>query len=355
MASEPMRRRAQRGFVLAMTLWILAAMAVVVGLLTLWSLDAVRNAASEREQVEDLVAMQGTRDTLLYLGATRARNRAGLPPEPLSEGERARRLLDDFGMFATGPRGGEIRLDDQPYRGLAAAGFSLQDEGGLFQVAVPRAEDLQRLLRSQGVPADVVPRFTDALLDYTDADELRRLEGAEAREYRRDGRAAPPNRRLLLPVELARVLGWEALPAGARARLPGLVTTFESGAVNLNTMPEALLPAWIAGCPENCRRLVERRQRLPFASGREVELLLGVTLPGDSAIGYRFLASDTLRMTVWGRSGVAWRIHVRFTPIADQRGPWSILAAHPVSRPPEDAIAQPTGSSLFADAAPARR
>ena len=219
-------RRGQRGFVLAMTLWILAAMAVVVGLLTLWSLDAVRNAASEREQVEDLLAMQGTRDTLLYLGATRARTRAGLPPEPLSEGERARRLLADFGMFSTEPRGGEVRLDDQPYQGIANASFSLQDEGGLFQVAVPRPEDLARLLRSQGVAPDVVPRFTDALLDYTDADELRRLEGAEVREYRREGRAAPPNRRLLVPSELARVLGWEALPEAARARLPDLVTTF---------------------------------------------------------------------------------------------------------------------------------
>lgn len=258
-------------------------------------------------------------------------------------------------MFSTEPRGGEVRLDDQPYRGIAGASFSLQDEAGLFQVAVPRPEDLARLLRSQGVPPEVVTRFTDALLDYTDADELRRLEGAEVREYRRDGRAAPPNRRLLVPSELARVLGWEALPETARARLPELVTTFESGAVNLNTMPEALLPAWLPGCPETCRRLVARRRQVPFASGREVELLLGVTLPGDSAIGYRFLASDVLRMTVWGRSGVAWRIHVRFTPIADQRGPWSILAVHPVSRPPEDAIAQPTGSSLFADAAPARR
>ncbi|HEY0309785.1 MAG TPA: type II secretion system protein GspK [Luteimonas sp.] len=355
MAFERTRARLQRGFVLAMTLWILAAMAVVVGLLTLWALDAVRNAAGEREQVEDLLSMESTRDTLLYLAATRATTRAGLPTEPLGEAERARRLLDDFGMFSTEPRGGELALDDQPYQGLGHARFSLQDEAGLFQLAVPRPEELQRLLRSQGVPQEVVPRFTDALLDYTDADDLRRLEGAESREYRREGRAAPPNRRLLVPIELARVLGWDALPEAARGRLPGDATTFVSGAVNLNTMPEALLPAWVPGCPENCRRLVERRKRVPFASAREIELLLGTPLPGDTAVDYRFLAADTLRLTVWGRSGVAWRIHVRFTPNADQRGPWSILAVHPVPRPPEDAIAQPTGSSLLADAAPVRR
>jgi len=348
-------QRPQRGFVLAMTLWILAAIAIVVGLLTLWALDAVRNAASEREQVEDLLAMQGTRDTLLYLAATREKTRAGLPPEPLSEDERSRRLLDDFGGFVSDPRGGELRLDDQPYAGLGAARFSLQDEGGLFPLIVPQPEALERLLRSQGVPADQAPAVIDAVLDYADGDALRRLQGAEADEYARESRPPPANRRWLMPAELARVFGWDALPASARATLPDLVTTYAGGAINLNTVPAALLPAWLPGCPETCRRLVERRKTLPFVSGREVELFLGVRLPGDSMADYRFLGSDVLRMTVWGRSGVAWRIHVRFTPTADQRGPWSILAVHPVSRPPDDAIAQPTGSSLFADAAPARR
>lgn len=351
----PPSPRRQRGFVLAVTLWILAGIAVIVGLVTLWALDAVRNAASERQRTEDQIAIQGTRDTLIYLAATREQTRAGLPVQPMSADERAIRSLDDMGGFRTDPRGGELRLDSRPYFGLAGTRFALQDEAGLLQLVIPVPSTLDRFLVSQGVRGDDVPRLRDALLDYTDPDSLRRLNGAEAREYERASRPPPPNRRLLLPVEAGSVLGWEKLPQALRERLPELATTFNAGAVNLNTMPESLLSTWIPGCPANCKALVARRDALPFRFGREVELLLGIRLPGDSLIDYRFLGSDTLRLTLWGRSGAAQRIHVRFTPLADQRGPWSILAAYPVPRPANHAETQPTGSDLFADAPPDRR
>ncbi|MDQ2702909.1 MAG: general secretion pathway protein GspK [Pseudomonadota bacterium] len=345
----------QRGFVLAVTLWILAGIAVVVGLVTLWALDAVRKAASEREQTEDLLAIHGTRDTLLYLGATREQTLAGLPVEPMSDEEVSRRTLTDLGGFIVTPRGGELRLDGRSYLGLAGTRFAIQDEAGLYALVVPSPARLDHFLDVQGVDANDIPRLRDALLDYFDTDPLRRLNGAEAREYERAGRRPPPGRRLLLPVEAGAILGWEQLPQALRDRLPELTTTFESGAVNLNTAPEALLPTWIAGCPETCKALVARRDARPFGNSRELEQVLGVRLPGDSLVDYRYLGSDVLRLTLWGRSGAARRIHVRFTPVADQRGPWSILAAYPVPRPADHATTQATGSDLFADPPPGGR
>lgn len=349
------RRRRQRGFVLALTLWILAAIAVVVGLVTLWALDAVRNANAERTRTEDLVEMRGTRDTLLYLGATRARTLAGLPVRPLAEDELARRRLDELGAYDVNPRGGEIRLDGSAYAGASGARFTAQDEAGLFSLVAPRPSVVDAMLRSGGVRDDDVPRLRDALLDYIDADDLTRLAGAEKRDYARAHLPPPADRQLLLPSEAMNVLGWSALPAPLRARVAGTATTFEVGAINLNTAPESLLPLWIPGCPATCSQLVERRQRQPFRSGREVEMTLGVRLPGDAMTDYRFLASDTWRLTLWGRSGAARRIHVRFTPLADAAAPWSVLAEYPVARPSDDAAAQQTGSDLFADSAPARR
>lgn len=344
----------QRGFVLALTLWILAAIAVVVGLVTLWALDAVRDATQAREQLDGQLAIISTRDTLMYLGATRERTLAGMQTQVQPEAERALRSLDEFGALRHGARGGELRLDGQPYQGLAGASFAIQDEAGLFSLVAPTPFELDRFLAWAQVPPGEVAALRDAFLDYGDADSLRLLNGAEEREYARVDRPPPPNRRLLLPRETTQVLGWERLSAEARERLPGATTTFYSGAVNLNTVPEDLLPVWVAGCPQACRTLVERRELQPFRAARDVESLLGITLPGDEMVDYRFLADDTLRFTLWSRSGLGWRIHVRFTPLADQVGPWSILAAYPISAPGNDAPAQPTGSDLLADTAPGR-
>lgn len=355
MACDPGAAGAQRGFVLALTLWILAAIAVVVGLATLWALDAVRDAGADRARTEDLVAMRSTRDTVLYLGATRELTRAGLPVDPLADDQRARRLLDDLGGFDVEPRGGELRLDGQAYAGIGGTRFALQDEAGLVSLVAPSPARLDRLLEVAGVRADERPRLRDTLLDYMDADQLTRLAGAERADYERARRPPPPDRQLLLPVEAMRALGWDALPASLQASLADEGTTFEAGPVNLNTMPRAALPFWIPGCPATCDLLVERRVRLPFRSGREVEQALGMRLPGDAFADYRFLASETWRITLWGRSGAAERIHVRFTPVSDSAAPWSVLAAHPAPRPPDDATVQQTGSDLFADAPPGRR
>lgn len=354
MASDRGQGRPARGFVLALTLWILAAIAIAVGLATLWALDAVRDASAEREHVEAQLAMAGTRDTLLYLGATRQRTLSGLATAAPEPDEQALRSLDDLGGVLSEPVGGELRLDGRPYVGLEGTMFSIQDESGLFVLASPVPATLDRFLAWAGVPRDQVATMRDAFLDYTDADDLRRLNGAEAREYARESRPPPPNRRLLLPVEVERILGWDKLPQGLRGRLPDLSTTFYSGAANLNTMPEALLPAWIPGCPDSCKRLVERRDRQPFRFASEVEMFLGIRLPGDPGVDYRFLPDETLRFTFWSRSGGAWRMHVRFTPLADHSGPWSVLVIHPISRPGNDAPAQATRSDLFADVATGR-
>ena len=343
-----------RGFALALTLWILAAIAVVVGLVTLWALQSVRDAGADRARIEDMVAMHGTRDTLLYLGATRALTRAGLPVTVLSDDARARRLLDDFGALDTTPRGGEIRMDGRPYLGDGNARFAIQDEAGLFSLVLPAAAGLDRVLAATGVPQREVPAYRDALLDYTDADSLKRLAGAEAREYEFAHLPPPPDRQLLLPSEAVHVLGWDSPPSQLRTLLSES-TTFESGTIGINTMPAALLPFWLPGCPETCRAFIERRDRAPFMSARDAELALGISLPGDAVTDYRTLPSETWRLTLWGRSGAAERIHVRFTPLADATAPWSILAAYPVSRPDENATAQPTGSALFPDPDPRRR
>ena len=341
----------QQGFVLAVTLWLLAGIAVVVGTMTLWSIDRVRDASTNRAGVEDRIAMASTRDTLVYIAATRELTVAGLPLKPIEAAERAQLLLDEFGALRHDPVGGELLLDGTPYAGLGDTVFAIQDEAGLFSLTWPNPFQLDGFLTAQGAERDQVPRLRDALLDYIDADDLARLNGAETRDYRVSKREPPPNRRFLLPVEVLRVYEWWKLPAEARRRIPEITTTFESGAVNLNTAPAALLPTWISGCPANCEALIARRARAPYRSGYELQTELGIRLPGDDLIDYRFMPSESMRFTLWGRSGEAWRIHVRLTPLADRRAPWAVLAAYPVPIPrpiPQDI--KPIEDPLFTDA-----
>jgi hypothetical protein len=340
---------AQGGFVLAVTLWLLAGIAVVVGLVTVWSLEEVRDAARDRESVDDQLATQGTRDALIYLALTRPVTRAGLPTRELDKADRATRLLQEFGGMDYNPRGSELKLDGTQYRGLADTRFAVQDEGGLYPLTLPSPYSLDRFLAGQGVEREGVGNLRDQLLDYMDADELRLLLGAETREYREARMAPPPNRRLRLPEEVHAVLGWERLPLEVRRHIAEVSTVYYVGGLNLNTAPAALLPAFLSGCPQTCEALQARRAQTPFQSGREVETLLGVSLPGDSLTEYRFAPSQNLRITVWGRTGTATRIHVELAPLTDQHAPWYVLAAYPVPRPSSNAPAQSTDSALLAD------
>lgn len=357
MASDRRRQRGpngQGGFVLALVLWLLAGIAIVAGLLTIWALDQVRDAQRDRSDVEDLAAMMSTRDTVVYLAATRDVTLAGLPVEPISGEERAVRSLDEFGALDRGPVGGEIRVDGHAYEGLGGVVFSVQDEAGLIPLIWPTPDQLDRMLEQWGIDAREAPRLRDALLDYTDTDDLRHLNGAEEREYEVQDLPPPPNRRLLVPAELGRVLAWDEMPLVRREQLQEMSTTFYAGALNLNSAPPAVLPLLIDGCPANCDTLRMRRSSDPFRGAAEIEALLGVRLPGDTMVDYRFAPSDTLRLTLWSRTGVARRVHVRLTPLADGRAPWAFLAAYHVDRPGTDEPPQSIDSALFADAATGR-
>jgi type II secretory pathway component PulK len=364
MRSDPRHLRHEGGFVLAVTLWLLAAMAIAVALMTLWANDQVRAAATERDRVDDEASMLTARETLLYIASTRESTRGGLSPQGLGDAERAVRKLDEFGGFRNDPRGDEIRLDGRTYLARGDVYFALQDEAGLFPLVLPSAGALDRFLAIAGGAEGQVPALRDAYLDYVDGDDLEHLEGMEAKGYARAGLAGPANRYLLAPPEVWSVAGWGALPVGAREFISSTISPYYSGPINMNAVPARLLPLWLKGCSAACDTLVQQRDRAVFTDSVDLEARVGVQLPGDDATDYRYAPSDTFSITLWGRSGSGRRMHVRLTPLADKTGPWLVLSAYPVSRPSDDAPAQAPQSNLLADtpsggrtngAAPARR
>lgn len=346
MASE--RHHRQHGVVLVIVLWLLVATAVAAGMVLLWSRERLAEAAIARVEVEDRIALIGTRDTLLYLAARVPMTMAGLPLSPIPAGDLAARRLDDFGAFDKSPRGGELRLDGTPYRGLGAVVLRLQDEAGLVPVAAPLNAPLGAWLRAADVPQREHRRLAEALADFSDADRLRRLNGAEAPEYERAGRPPPPDRPLLAVAEIRAVLGFERLPEDSLHTLKALASTLESGAINLNTAPVELLVALVDRCDRRCQQAIATRAQAPFLSGVDFEARTGARLLGDRDIDFRTAPSQTLRLTLSGQSGRAWRLHVGLRPLADREAPWRIDAVDLVPRPVADEPPKPIDSPLFA-------
>lgn len=266
------RRGRQRdaGFILAVTLWLLAAMAVVAAVIAVWSLEQVREASAYSARSQARQDMIGTRDTLLYLFATTDRTLAGLPMQRLRPEQVAQRRLDEFGYLDVTPRGDELRLDDRVYGGVGGLNFSIQDESGLFSLFWPQARDLDALLARYGVAEDRIPALRDHFLDYIDDDDFNRLHGAEARDYERLKRPAPANRRLLQGSEVQRIPGWDELPSALREEFAGVVSTHRAGPFNLNTAPLALLRRWLPGCPAVCESLLQMRDAAPFRTSPEL-------------------------------------------------------------------------------------
>ncbi len=345
----------QQGFILAMVLWMLVAIAIGVGFLMLWTRESVAEATQARAEVDDRIDALSTRETLLYLAATVPSTQAGLPLEPIPPAELAARRLDDFGGFDRRPRGGELRLDGRAYQGLGGIVFAIQDESGLVPVAFPVHSPVPLLLLAAGVPRATATVLFDRLIDYTDPDESRRPNGAERRDYERAERSPPPGRALLSPRELPKVLGWESLPPEVLARVQEWSTTAHAGALNLNTAPLPLLAAFVEDCGTVCRERIARRDRELFLSGRQFEEETAARLLGDRDMDFRNAPSDVWRLDFWGASGRAWRMHVRLTPLADQAAPWTVDAVYRVPRPKTNDAPPTIPSPFFADALLDRR
>jgi general secretion pathway protein K len=103
------------------------------------------------------------------------------------------------------------RRDGTTYRFPFGGGeilVSIQDEGGKIDLNAAPDGLLQGLLISVGVETGAAVALVDAIADFRDGDDLRRLNGAEADDYRAAGLAAGPNNRPFQAVEeLRRVIG----------------------------------------------------------------------------------------------------------------------------------------------------
>ncbi|GAB3260006.1 type II secretion system minor pseudopilin [Chitinimonas naiadis] len=295
-------RSRQQGFILVLTLFVLAASAIAVGFFGERVERALADAAARQRRTDGLVALDNTRAELLFRFAT-----SYVSPIGLMQGT-------DI-----------LSLDDTLYQGDQGTLLQVQDTNGLFNLNTKSPEKLAAFLKALDVADERIPRLVDTLLDYTDPNStLHRLNGATAADYIAAGMQAPANRPLLSPLELQRVLGWRELVREPRdATIESLTTTAESKFVNPGTASWQVLFSLGGMTRETAKWIVAQRDPLrPF----DATMLAGAN--GVDTSRFQFTAlpfpSDTLRVTqaIPGYA-VVLRYNVTFTPDTPG-GPWRI-------------------------------
>lgn len=292
----------QRGYVLALTLWALAAMAIVIGSFAERVWAALELAKSSQQRAQSLIESSETRADLLFRLAT----------TPMS-------------LYGLG-RGSKqaIALDDRPYRGEGDNIIRLQDCRGLLDPNLAGGERIGPLLGVLGVPFEARASLLDTLEDYRDPDDFKRLSGAEKNEYHEAGLPPPLNNELITPNQIYGVLGWRDNPyVLENNRFADLITVGTSVGVNLNTAPWEVLMTLPGVSRDQAQALIDIRQQRPVELYDPSGLLAGIPAAVYMTQVY-VLPSESVRVTQYQQgSGSALRYNVTLTPHGE-RSPWRI-------------------------------
>lgn len=318
--------RGGRGFVLVLTLWILAAVAIAAAYFGERVQTSLRLASARQRSIDAQLALADARAELLYRLSTTPLTRRGLGEVPSL-----------------------IRLDDRPYEESGSV-VRVQDAAGLINLNGVSDAQLVRLLGTFGVPEADRGALVDALRDYTDADDLRRLNGAESAQYRAIGRMdLPRNAPLVSTRELRDVYGWHQQAALWRdTTWLDFVATAGAPPLNLNTAPWQVIATLPEVTPDVARTIVARRDLEPLEVGW-LDRMLGTTYDTVPSPVTSF-PSAIFRVTqqVPGLPG-GLRYNVELTP-KGINFPWKITDFHrleiaPPSEGPEQSAAAPSASS----------
>ena len=232
---ERREKRSQRGFVLLVVLSALGILAVVAASFAQVARNHIRLAAvaSEGARAEAL-ADAGVHIVILDLVAARGAQSS------------ARR----FALDAT-PLACSIDGDG------AVLTLAVQDEAGKVDLNIATPPLLRALVLGLGLSGGEAA--VDAILDYRDEDDNRRISGAERAEYLAAGRShGPRNGPFLAVEELSSVLGLTQADAD---RLRPFVTIHSGlAAIDTNVAPKALVDILARGLARRRRPEPHRRR-----------------------------------------------------------------------------------------------
>ena len=152
------------GFILAATLWALAALTVLAGYINTVATTDVARAQAQREALQDELDARSTENTLIYLLASSRMNHRGIVLE------REQRFSPPVGQPLKHPGDGTLPVSGEVHVGVGRMHFYLQDERGLIGINSPTQPFLARALQHVGVSAAEAARLMPRIRDYVDLD-----------------------------------------------------------------------------------------------------------------------------------------------------------------------------------------
>lgn len=309
----------QQGFVLVLTIWILAAIAIAAAFFGERVQQTLRLATQRQDLNVALIAVADARNEMLF-----------------------RLAVTPMSMYGLGRPPEVMRLDDRPYSESGTL-LQLQDTGGLLNLNAFGDEPMQRLLRTLKVPEDRHARLIDSLRDYADEDNLTRIDGAESAQYRATRPDLPRNAPLLSPLELRQVVGWSEMPwRPGEASIFEFTTTEGAPTINPNTAPWHVLVGLPSVSPEAAKAIIERREVEPVTAAW-LDRMLGTQMEGMFSI-VSSLPAHSVRVTQAAK-GLPWRLryNVLITPLAAET-PWKIMYLYRLENEPASSPALKSGT-----------
>jgi hypothetical protein len=280
--ARPPRAHA-KGFILALTLWMIALFGLGVAAINSWVSMATTNARTLRTRVDDELALSNAKNEIIYALATRPMSNRGL-----EVGSDLKRSVPDdpFMALAVSETSNFVAFDRRPYVMESNADYVLQiqDGRGLINLNRASAPILRRFLAFYDAPETLRNQLPDTLQDWVDEDEYTRIAGAELPDYERLRRLPPANARLITPMEAQNILGWDQVPRMWEDDLKApMFSTCVTAGFNPNTAPEASLLAHIPGLTEEAAKfVVHAREISSFRHARDFMEAANVTVPNEA-------------------------------------------------------------------------
>ena len=323
--SERVDMRSAGGFILPLTLWVIAIIGLVAASLNVWVANTVANSRALSQNVALELAQSDMRNELVYLFGTRPTSYRGL-----EVGVNMKFAdVNDFNSILSGPAdsGRYLKLDARPYVSESAPNIvvSVQDGSGLLNLNFVTPPNLRRALYTFDVPEADATRLIDSLMDYVDDDDFTRLAGAERTQYTRIGLLPPPNAIMVSPMQAQRALGWDKMNGFWEADMKApFLTTCKAGGFNPNNAPAPVLMANIRGLtPEKTDKVLAYRSEKPFRNIREFAAAADM-LVNDEPFFYAFVPGPCMVVDLIDKiSGQHSRFSLTLDPTSDKR-PWRV-------------------------------
>jgi hypothetical protein len=291
--SAPKRAHA-KGFILALTLWIIALFGLGIAAISTWIGVATENARTLRSRVDDEIALSNAKNELIFALATRPMTYRGLEvgipvDQPVESGAgKKAEPMDAFMAMSSAMQETSrvIAFDRRPYLVESNPDYIIQIQDGRGLINLNRIQPplLRRLLALYDTTEALRSELPDTLQDWVDEDEFTRLAGAEKPDYDQLRRLPPTNARLTTPMEAQNILGWDQIPRIWEDDLKApIFSTCTTAGFNPNTAPEPSLIVHTPGLTEDAAKfIVERRQASSFRHAREFLELANISVPNEA-------------------------------------------------------------------------